>query len=235
MRVILTIGLCIIGALLWMGLTAPFSAEGVSAAEILPATSADSGLSTGQPDAPAVSVRPIYPGLGEFAALVVDGDPHHLVGVYVEGRFALPVAPQPAGQPTYVSEQDGLLTLFQSPLEHGAVGLLAHNYLSGKRFFDLRVNDTVVAVYGDGNSDIFQVARIESYQALDPANPYSQFVDPDAVFSGVMSSTELFDQIYTTPDRLVFQTCVEANGDSSWGRLFVTAEKISSLPIIITE
>jgi hypothetical protein len=38
-----------------------------------------------------------------------------------------------------------------------------------------------------------------------------------------LSSTDLFNQMYTGGNKVVFQTCIYANGNWSWGRLFVTA------------
>ena len=38
-----------------------------------------------------------------------------------------------------------------------------------------------------------------------------------------MSVSEVFQQIYTQPDRLVLQTCIEAEGNPSWGIQFTIA------------
>jgi hypothetical protein len=207
------------------------SRQAVSA--LLPSTSfglvdAPVGLQTG----PSISLRPVFPGLGEFASGVVNGDPYQLVGVYIEEQFALPVVQQPERKPAYVSEQDGLVTQFGLPSEYGTVGLLAHNYLSGRLFENIQMDDEVVLLHGDGQSDIYRVTRIERYQALDSNNPYSQFIDLSDTDGSQLSSGSLFKHIYTSPNQLVFQTCIAAHGDSSWGRLFITAEKISSLPIL---
>lgn len=74
--------------------------------------------------------------------------------------------------------------------------------------------------------DYYRVTAAESYQALVPNSPYSDFVNLDDPTGKVITSSELFKHVYARPDTLVFQTCINANGDPSWGRLFVTAEKV---------
>jgi hypothetical protein len=202
--------------------------------ELLPTTSL--GL-TNSPvslqNGPSISVRPVFPGLGEFAGVVANGDPKQIVGVYIENQFSLPVIQQPDRQPAYVSEQDGLVTQFRLPSEYGTVGLLAHNYLSGRLFELIQLDDEAVLLHGDGQGDVYRVIRIERYQAIDSTNPYSQFIDLTDLSGKQLSSGSLFKQIYTSPNQLVFQTCIAAYGDSSWGRLFITAKKVSSLPILL--
>lgn len=195
----------------------------------LPFTSEKSNETISLDSVPSVSIIPVFPGLGDFSAAVINGDPEIVVGVYVEGLFALPVIQQPQDQPSYVSDENGLLTQFKLPAKHGVVGILAHNTLSGSLFSQLAEGDDVVVVYGDGRSELYSVAYSESYQALDPKNPYSEFININDAEEKKISSAELYNTIYSAPDRLVFQTCIDANGDPSWGRLFVTALKDHSV------
>lgn len=109
------------------------------------------------------------------------------------------------------------------------VGLLAHNFLSGEQFFDLTIGQEFVLVYGDRQVQFFRVERIEQFQALTPTSPYSNFIDLADADEEVISSSALFQQIYTTKGQVVFQTCIEAFGDPSWGRIFVIAEPIEPL------
>ena len=44
----------------------------------------------------------------------------------------------------------------------------------------------------------------------------------------LITASELFTNIYTKND-LVLQTCISQSGESSWGRLFVLAKKVSTL------
>jgi hypothetical protein len=202
-----------------------------SSSEILPSTSILPPVVSEVNAAPSVSIQPVFPGLGEFATTVLNGNPEDVVGIFVEDLFALQVIQQPKDQPAFVSSDDNLITQFSMPKKYGVVGLLAHNYLSGKLFFDLITGDEVIVIYGDGHSDFYRVTGSERYQALNPLSPYSDFVNTSTPGTARLSSAALFSQIYTHPDSLIFQTCIDANGDSSWGRYFVTAVKDTSVGI----
>jgi len=177
-------------------------------------------------DASHVSAR-LPEEVGKFAAPYLNGKPEEAVAVAVEGRFSLPVVQQPKDQPAFVSSERDVITQFSLPRQYGTTGLLAHNFLSGKLFSEIQIGDVVSVVYGDGSAAYFQVDRIESYQALSPNSPYSQFIDLNSPNGGLMTSASLFNRIYTHPDRVVFQTCIAYNGEPSWGRLFISASRIS--------
>lgn len=194
--------------------------------EILPSTSVLRTENSYLIQAPSVLIQPVFPGLGEFAITVINGDPDTVVGVFVEDLFAFPVIQQPKDQPAYVSSKENLVTQFFMPNQYGVIGLLAHNYLSGDLFNELIPGDEVVVIYGDGHSGLFRISHAERFQALNPLSPYSDFINTSD--GSRVSSAALFNHIYTNPNTLVFQTCIEVNGDSSWGRLFVTAQKDNS-------
>jgi hypothetical protein len=149
-----------------------------------------------------------------------------VTGVYAPGVLALPVAAQPRGQVGYVSESEGMLTLFSASLEYGALGVLAHNYRSGRAFSRFQLGQPVAVVYGDGTLAAYQVTRIARFRALQPDSVYSDFASLDDPGGGVITAGDLFLEMYTTPGQLVFQTCIEKDGDPSWGRLFVIAERV---------
>lgn len=164
-------------------------------------------------------------GLAEFAARVRGGQPADLAGVFAPGVLALPVAGQPPGDANYVASEDNVLTQYQDPLRSGVVALLAHNYLSsGQSFYRLKPGQEVYLVYGDGRAARFRVTGVEFFQALDPLNVHSDFRDLNGPSGALLSADQLYQRMYATPNRLVFQTCLEANGDPSWGRMFVQAE-----------
>jgi hypothetical protein len=75
---------------------------------------------------------------------------------------------------------------------------------------------------------IYQVTKIENYQALSPNSPYSDFLSLDGS-NQKLSATQLFSKIYTQENHLVLQTCLEKDGDLSWGRTFIIAEEIIGL------
>lgn len=145
-----------------------------------------------------------------------------LSSVYVGGLIALPVVQQPKGNANYVSTQDGQLTQFATVSEYGNIGLLAHNYLSGKSFSQLTIGQQVRLVYADGQAEYFIVKEILRYQALEPTSPYSSFKNLDNK-DEILSAGEMFDRAYGGERHLTFQTCIKAKGSSSWGRLFIIA------------
>lgn len=164
----------------------------------------------------------LVPDFASFVQSVMDGQADTLRGVYVTGVLAMPVVQQPVGQPGFVSTTDDLLTQFGMAAEVGNVGLLAHNYLAGTSFSMLMPGQQVSLVYGDGHVEFFTVKHILEYQALDPFSPYSDFRNLETNIT--ISAAEMFKQVYRGERHVTFQTCIEANGNSSWGRLFVIAE-----------
>ena len=58
-------------------------------------------------------------------------------GLYLSSGHFMRVVSQPAGKPEFVSGISGVATQFQLPTRYGNIGLIAHNYLSGKHFLGL--------------------------------------------------------------------------------------------------
>ena len=166
-----------------------------------------------------------YSDLYSFVESVRNGDGSALRGVYVQDRMAFQIVQQPAGSPAFVSQDPDQFTQFGMAAEAGNIGLLAHNYLAGRSLSSLVQGDIVVLVYGDGHTESFLVKEIRQVQALDPSSPYSDFKDLGT--QATLSADELFRQAYKGARHVTFQTCIEANGDLSWGRLFVIAEPIT--------
>lgn len=162
------------------------------------------------------------PDFADFRRLVQNGEANVLRGVYVEDVLALPVVQQPADQPYFVSDHEGEATQFSMPSRYGNIGLLAHNTLSGKFFSQLVTGQEVRLVYGDGRVEYFVVKDILRFQALEPENVSSSFRNLDR--QETLSAGQVFQRAYVGERHLVFQTCIQANGNASWGRLFVVAE-----------
>jgi hypothetical protein len=144
-----------------------------------------------------------------------------LRGVYVPNVLELPVIQQPADDPYYVSNRNGEATQFSMASQYGNIGLLAHNTLSGKTFSQLAVGQEVSLVYGDGRVEYFVIKQVLRFQALQPTSVSSSFRNLDR--DETLSAGEMFNRAYAGERRLVFQTCIEAQGNASWGRLFVIA------------
>ena len=160
------------------------------------------------------------PGFGDFSKSIQNGT-HDLRGVYVADVLALPIVQQPASNAGFVSTNDNEITQFGMASQYGNVGLLAHNYLSGKSFTQLKVGQEIRLVYGDGKVEYFIVSEILRYQATQPTSPYSSFNNIDR--NETLTAEQMFKRVYLGDRHVTFQTCIEANGSSSWGRLFVIA------------
>jgi hypothetical protein len=162
--------------------------------------------------------------LSDFTGLsgsAPDTDGSVLRGVYVEGVLDLPIVQQPADDPYYVSELDGEATQFSMASQYDNIGLLAHNTLSGKSFSKLEVGHEVQLVYGNGEVEYFVVTEVLRFQAMQPESVSSSFRNLDR--NETLSAGEMFNRAYVGVHRLVFQTCIAAEGNVSWGRLFVIA------------
>jgi hypothetical protein len=69
--------------------------------------------------------------------------------------------------------------------------------------------------------EYFVIAEILHFQALQPESVTSSFRNLDR--DEVLTAGAMFNRAYAGKRHLVFQTCIEANGNGSWGRLFVIA------------
>ena len=165
------------------------------------------------------------PSLPNFIENVANGNPDTLRGIYVEGVMAYPIIQQPMGYPGYVSEEAATVTQFSIASEVGNIGLLAHNFLAGADFSLLEPGDTIILIYGDGHTQGFLVSEIQKYQALKPLSPYSDFRDLES--DSRLTAEQLFNQVYRGEFHLTLQTCIENEGNESWGRLFIIAVPIS--------
>ncbi len=171
---------------------------------------------------PTPTADPMVFVVDEFINKVKNGNSAQVVGLIVENKFMLPVVQQPYDNPGYVSYNSGELTQFGMAAQMGgSIGILAHNFLDGANFFNVGNGEIIQVVYGDGRVDDYQIDIIQSYQALVPTSPYTDF--KDLVSGEVISASTLFTRVYMGGDHVTLQTCIEQNGDDSWGRLFVMA------------
>jgi hypothetical protein len=166
------------------------------------------------------------PSLSTFIATVKDGAATTLRGIYIPNIMAFPIQQQPYGNPGFVSPVDSVITQFSIATEVGNVGLLAHNMLAGKSFSEIKQGDQIILIYGDGHTEVFLVENTQRYQALDPLNPYSQFKNLETQKS--LTAEDLFRTVYRGEYHLTLQTCIENEGNLSWGRLFVIAKPIAN-------
>lgn len=176
---------------------------------------------------PAVVPPPAsLPDLDSFAGSLTNGQADTVAGVYAPGLFALPIRQQPAGSSDYIADEDNTVTQYGKPAAFGVTALLAHNTLSGRLFFDLAGGQELVLIYGDGRQARFRIDAIQRYQALSPYDTRSDFADLDHPGAPLLTHSELFRRVYTSGGSLVLQTCIESNGEPTWGRLFIIAEPV---------
>ncbi len=162
------------------------------------------------------------PSLREFITTVTNGDETVVVGVYVPRVFALPVVQQPDGDFGYVSMNPEALTQFQLADENHVIGLLAHNYLSGRLFFNLIEGQRIVIVKGDGSHRTYQVTGAYRFKKLDPDSNTSKYIDLST--GKELSTRQVFNRFYRVgAPHVTFQTCLEQDGNLVWGLLFVVA------------
>ena len=159
----------------------------------------------------------------KFVDSVINGDADMIRGISSK-RFDLRVVQQPKGRAGFVSTMKGVVTQFSMPNKYNVIGMLAHNYLSGKYFYDLEIGDTVQLVYGDGDIKKYRVNDIRSYQALQPTSPTSNFMDLET--KEKLSASQLFKREYMGKHHLTLQVCIRKNSESAWGRYFVNVQPI---------
>ena len=160
-----------------------------------------------------------------FVTSVINGNSSQVVGIFVNDVLSLPIDQQPSSNAGYITTQENLATQFRLAAQYGSIGILAHNFLAGENFFELSEGMIVTIVYGDGSTDDYLINSIQEYQALSPYSPYSEFIDLET--NQKLTATELFYHVYANENIVVLQTCIEAEGIDSWGRLFVSATLIS--------
>ena len=141
--------------------------------------------------------------------------------VYLGSNHFLHVVNQPSGNPEYVSGISGVATNFQLASHYGNIGLIAHNYLGGQYFRELRIGDSIHLMNGYLQQRLYKVTSIYRYQALNPQSSRSDFVDLDTRL--YYNVNEVFQRVYTGAHHLVLQTCIERDNIKEWGRLFVIA------------
>lgn len=153
------------------------------------------------------------------------------VGLFHPVLLQAEIIQQPKNNPAFVSTDAQKLTQFSLASQYGVTALLAHNYLLGGTFFKIKEGDVLTLVYGDRTFQEYRVEEIRRYQALTPNSPYSKFInlaDPD---KKVFTAADLFYDIFTQKGTLILQTCIEKDGELSWGRLFIIATPLDPLNI----
>jgi len=170
------------------------------------------------------------PSLFDFVSAVNQNPQGILAGVYVPGLFADPIVQQPANNAGYVSTQPEAITQFRMASKYNSIGLLAHNTAAGALFQNFSINQVVYLVKSTGEISAYRITEIQRYQALSPNSPYSNFIDLDRQGLTISAQTLFMNTYGRGGGTLVFQTCIAADGQPSWGRLFIIATPMENLP-----
>lgn len=178
----------------------------------------------------AVNLEPI----DSFVQSVTNGQADSVVGIYIPDVLAYPVSQQPMGNAGFVTRQADQVTQFSLASQYGTVGILAHNDLAGAIFSNINLDQYAIIVYGDGHLEYYVISDVQKYQALLPTSTFSDFVNLDGS-NEHLSANQLFNRIYGPGGRLVLQTCIDAYGDASWGRIFIIAEPVTNQVISVAE
>lgn len=147
--------------------------------------------------------------------------------IAVENHFSFSVVEQPINNPGFISESENTVTRFRTADKYGSTGFLAHNYLAGSKFLDLKVGDRIDLKIENEETQSFWVFSIRKFQALSPCSAYSDFIDLES--GQRFSASELFLDFYGQDDLIVLQTCLEKDGLKSWGRIFIMAYPVSAV------
>lgn len=175
--------------------------------------------------APPTKVVPVSL-LDTFIHQVSDGQAGVVKGLFVDGVMAIRVVQQPPGDSAFISTDDQTATQFQSASPYNVVGLLAHNFLSGRDFFRLKVGQDLVLVYGDGTTRHYRVSEIGDYQRLTLSDLRSDFLELST--NQKLTTDQVFARYYQKPNHLTLQTCIQHDGVWDWGVRFITADLVST-------
>lgn len=162
-----------------------------------------------------------------FIQRVRNGESETLRGVYVPQRLSLPVVQQSEADPGFVSMQPHEVTQFSQPRKIGNIGLLAHNMLAGRLFFNIPEGEQIILVYGDGRTETFIVEQVLAYETL----PYGQYRNIET--GEVIGIGSLFELAYGGEYHLTLQTCIAQDGNGEWGRLFIIAKPSASIETVV--
>lgn len=164
-----------------------------------------------------------FPSLEEFKKSVMNGIDGQIVGVYIPPTIAMKIVQQPEENPYFVSSEPNVITQFSIASKFGTIGLLAHSDLAGQEFLNMSMHQRVVVVQGGGKESYYEISSVKQYKVISPNNPSSNYIDIGNPNAGTISETDVFRSVYGDDNRLVFQTCITAEDNQLWGRIFIIA------------
>lgn len=136
-----------------------------------------------------------------------------MVSLIVILGIVFSVVQQPQGQYGWVSS-DARLTQFSLP--KATTAILAHNYLSGHYFYQLKPGEAFYVVSG-GSTAQYVVEHVEIY-ALNGSKYFNMDTGRE------YTESQLYYKIFGSTNGMVLQTCIHG------GRYFVIAKRVEYDP-----
>lgn len=140
------------------------------------------------------------------------------VRVAVDGVFSYPVVQSGSKVPN----QGGVLGQYSVAKNKNNIGLLGHNYLSGGAFFALAPGMHVTVQLSNGKTQTYEIYNVLRFKATDPNDFSKPFLD----MSGKEYKAKQVFRMGYRKGQLTFQTCITAEGSSTWGVMFIQAKPI---------
>ncbi|MEJ2601503.1 MAG: hypothetical protein P8Z00_24475 [Anaerolineales bacterium] len=89
----------------------------------------------------------------------------------------------------------------------------------------MRTGQALNLIFGDGRVQRYRISKIDDFQRLSVTDMRSNFVE---LKSGSKETTnQVFADFYQGQPHLTLQTCIERNGEWSWGVRFIKADPIN--------
>ncbi len=148
-------------------------------------------------------------------------------GVYFGKNRFLRVVEQPAGRPEFVSSISHTATKFQLADKFGNIGLIAHNYLGGRLFHDVNLGDDIHVMDGYGHTRLYKVREVLQYQAINPRDTRSNFIDLKT--NQLCTASDVFKRVYQGKHHVILQTCIKKGSNEEWGRKFILAFPVAKI------
>ncbi len=142
--------------------------------------------------------------------------------VFAPRVFEFQVIQQPENEDGYVSPVPEIVTQYRLPTQEGVAALIAHNYLAGRKFYELKPGAQIWLFFDDHSARSYRITQISKFRKVSPALLTSDLVD--LVDQTTLTSNQAYDRFYTGAQHLTLQTCLEGNGRLDYGLMFVVAE-----------
>lgn len=152
--------------------------------------------------------------------LVVPMDGSHLH--IPRANLTLEIELQPVGQPSYVTNVPGKVTLFRQTLARNALVFIIHNDLGGTRLYDTKIGD-LIYVSSAQDRVYYEVIHIYRFRADQPTDPFSDLFELE---TGERFTVDAAYDLVFPGGYVTIETCIIRNGDVNWGRIFIQAKQI---------